>query len=174
VTAVDLSESRLRRLAENLRRLGLEARLVAADVASWEPAETFDSVLLDAPCTATGTIRRHPDIQWLKRPEDVAALAAVQMRLLDHAATLVKPGGRLVFATCSLLPEEGEAQVMPFLTRHPGFALLPIEGAEIAGLSELLTAAGTLRTLPCHRFGDAPILAGMDGFFAARFERRVG
>jgi 16S rRNA (cytosine967-C5)-methyltransferase len=174
VTAVDLSASRLRRLAENLRRLRLEAHLVAADVASWEPAEPFDAVLLDAPCTATGTIRRHPDIQWLKRPQDIAALAAVQMRLLDHAATLVKPGGRLVFATCSLLPEEGEAQVTPFLTRHPGFALLPIERAEIAGLSELLTAAGTLRTLPCHRFGDAPILAGMDGFFTARFERRVG
>ncbi len=172
VTAVDLSESRVRRLGENLRRLNLDARLVTADVLNWQPEEPFDAVLLDAPCTATGTIRRHPDIQWLKRPEDIAALAALQTKMLDRAAMLLKPGGRLVFATCSLQPEEGEAQVAPFLARHPDFALLPIEPVELAGLSELATPAGTLRTLPCHRFGDDPISAGMDGFFAVRFERR--
>ena len=174
VTAVDLSESRLRRLSDNLRRLGLEAHPVAADVLDWQPAERFDAVLLDAPCTATGTIRRHPDIQWLKSPSDIATLAALQARMLDHAATLVKPGGRLVFATCSLQPEEGEAQVAPFLARHPDFALQPIDATELAGLSELVTTAGTLRTLPFHGFGDDPLLAGMDGFFAARFERRIG
>ena len=171
VTAVDISESRVRRLAENLRRLDLQARLVAADVLDWQPAETFDAVLLDAPCTATGTIRRHPDIQWLKTPEDVATLAALQAKMLDSAAPLVRSGGRLVFATCSLQPEEGEAQVAPFLARHSDFALEPIEPAELAGLSELLTPSGTLRTLPFHRFGSDPIFAGMDGFFAARFKR---
>ncbi len=172
VTAVDLSENRVKRLAENLRRLGLEARLVTASVLDWHPAERFDGVLLDAPCTATGTIRRHPDIQWLKRPVDVATLAELQTKMLDHAATLVKPGGRLVFATCSLQPEEGEAQVAPFLARHPDYALEPIVPSEVAGLSELLTPSGALRTLPCHSFGSDPILAGMDGFFAARFKRR--
>jgi len=174
VTAVDLSESRIRRLGENLRRLSLEARLVAADVLDWQPNESFDAVLLDAPCTATGTIRRHPDIQWLKTPADVATLATLQAKMLDRAATLVKPGGRLVFATCSLQPEEGEAHVAPFLTRHPDFVLLPIEATEVAGLFDLVTPAGTLRTLPFQSFGDSPNLAGMDGFFAARFARRTG
>ncbi len=171
VAAVDLSESRLRRLAENLRRLGLAARLEAADVLRWQPGEEFDAVLLDAPCTATGTIRRHPDIQWLKRPEDIAALSALQAKMLDRAAALVKPGGRLVFATCSLQPEEGEAHVAPFLERHPAFTLLPVDASEVSGLSGLVTPAGTLRTLPCDGFGSDPALAGMDGFFTARFER---
>jgi len=174
VTAVDLSESRVRRLGENFRRLALEARLVAANLLFWQPDEEFDAVFLDAPCTATGTIRRHPDIQWLKTPEDVATLAALQTKMLDRAAALVKPGGRLVFATCSLQPEEAEAHVAPFLTRHPEFVLEPIETAEVAGLSDLVTPAGTLRTLPFQSFGDGPNLAGMDGFFAARFTRRAG
>jgi 16S rRNA (cytosine967-C5)-methyltransferase len=173
VTAVDLSESRVRRLGENLRRLKLEAKLVTADVLAWNPVKEFDAVLLDAPCTATGTIRRHPDIQWLKHHDDVAALAALQARMLDHAAMLVKPGGCLVFATCSLLPEEGEAQVAPFLARHTDFALHPVASSEVAGISELVTAAGTLRTLPCHAFDGEPIRSGMDGFFAARFVRRA-
>ena len=172
VTAVDLSENRLKRLAANLDRLGLEARLEAADARDWRPAEDFDAVLLDAPCTATGTMRRHPDIAWLKRPSDVATLSALQERMLDHAAALVKPGGVLLFSTCSLLPEEGEAQVAPFLARHSDFEFSPIDPGEIAGLSELVTPAQTLRTLPCHRFGDEPAPAGMDGFFAARFQRR--
>jgi 16S rRNA (cytosine967-C5)-methyltransferase len=171
VTAVEISESRLRRLAGNLRRLGLEARLEAADVLAWEPGGKFDAVLLDAPCTATGTVRRHPDIPWLKREADVATLAGLQARMLDRAAALVAPGGTLVFCTCSLEPEEGEAQVAPFLARHPDFALRPIAASEIAGLSHLLTPAGALRTLPCHAFGPGPAMRGMDGFFAARFRR---
>jgi 16S rRNA (cytosine967-C5)-methyltransferase len=128
-------------------------------------------VLLDAPCTATGTIRRHPDIPWLKREEDVAALAALQAKMLDRAAALVAQGGTLVFCTCSLEPEEGEAQVAPFLARRPDFALQPLEAGEVAGLSHLVTPAGTLRTVPCHAFGPEPTMQGMDGFFAARFRR---
>ena len=172
VTAVDISASRLKRLSTNLQRLKLEAQLVAADITKWEPAEKFDAVLLDAPCSSTGTIRRHPDIPWLKRQEDIATLAALQAKMLDRAATLVGPGGQLVFCTCSLEVEEGEAHVAPFLNRNPEFNPVPIEAHEIAGLGELLTPSGTLRTLPSHSFGDASILCGMDGFFAARFKRR--
>jgi 16S rRNA (cytosine967-C5)-methyltransferase len=171
VTAVDISESRLRRLAANLTRLGLMARLEAADLLAWAPDQSFDAVLLDAPCTATGTIRRHPDILWLKRPEDVPALADVQAKMLDRAAGLVAPGGVLVFSTCSLEPEEGEAHVAPFLVRHPEFTRIPIGAAELAGLSHLVTPAGMLRTLPCHGFGPGPAFHGMDGFFATRFRR---
>jgi 16S rRNA (cytosine967-C5)-methyltransferase len=171
VAAVDISEGRLRRVSENLRRLNLEARLEAADILKWEPAEKFDAVLLDAPCSATGTIRRHPDIPWLKQPKDIATLAGLQSRMLDRAAGFVKQGGRLVYCTCSLEPEEGEAQVEPFLRHHPEFALEPMEPKEVAGLSHLLTPSGALRTLPCHGFSEEPIMQGMDGFFAARFRR---
>jgi 16S rRNA (cytosine967-C5)-methyltransferase len=149
----------------------LEAELVAADLFSWEAAQKFDAVLLDAPCSATGTIRRHPDVQWLKRPEDVAALSALQARMLDRAADLVAPGGTLVYCTCSLEPEEGEAQIAPFLARHPEFALDPIAAGEIAGLAHLVTPGGRLRTLPCHGFHTANASEGMDGFFAARLRR---
>jgi 16S rRNA (cytosine967-C5)-methyltransferase len=171
VTAVDISESRLKRLAANLERLGLSAQLEAADLLEWTPGRNFDAVLLDAPCTATGTIRRHPDIAWLKRPEDIPALSALQAKMLNRAASLVAPGGGLVFSTCSLEPEEGEAHVGPFLARHPGFALEPVAPAEIAGLARLLTPQGALRTLPCHNFDAGPAMSGMDGFFAARFRR---
>lgn len=172
VTALDISTSRLRRLKENLRRLRLDAELVAADLLNWEPSAQFDAVLLDAPCTATGTIRRHPDIAWLKHPDDVVKLAALQTRMLDRAARLVRPGGLLVYATCSLETEEGVAQVVPFLERNPAFTLQPIAPVEIGGTDLLLAPEGMLRTLPCHRFGKAPELHGMDGFFAARFRSR--
>lgn len=171
VTAVDVSAGRLKRLSANLERLGLAAELVAADVLAWRPEAPFDAVLLDAPCTATGTIRRHPDIPWLKRPEDIATLSALQARMLDHAVSLVNPGGLLVFCTCSLEPEEGEAQVAPVLARHPELSLIPIDPAEIGGLAHLVSDAGTLRTLPCHGFGEGIAERGMDGFFAARFRR---
>ena len=172
VHAVDMSANRLRRLAANLRRLDLSAELVAADIRDWEAPHRFDAVLLDAPCTATGTIRRHPDVAWLKRPEDVVALAALQREMLDSAAALVMPGGVLVYCSCSLEPEEGEAQIAPFLDRHPDFLLAPVAPPEVSGLAHLLTPAGTLRTLPYHAFGEAPLMRGMDGFFAARFRRR--
>ena len=105
-------------------------------------------MLLDAPCSSTGTIRRHPDIPWLKQPKDIATLAALQSRMLDRAAALVKPGGVLVYCTCSLEPEEGEEQVAPFLARHPEFAFDPIAAAEIAGLGHLLTADGAFARFP--------------------------
>jgi 16S rRNA (cytosine967-C5)-methyltransferase len=173
VTAIDISEKRLARVGENLARLRLPAKLVAADILDWRPEREFDAVLLDAPCTATGTIRRHPDIPWLKRPDDIVTLAALQSRLLDRAASLTAPGGILVFSTCSLEPEEGEMQVAPFLARRREFAPVPIAPAEIAGLAHLITEDGMLRTLPHQGFGAAQAAPGMDGFFAARFQRRT-
>jgi 16S rRNA (cytosine967-C5)-methyltransferase len=171
VIAVDASKPRLKRLAKNLQRLSLSAELEAADVLEWNPGRAFDAVLFDAPCSATGTIRRHPDIAWLKQPEDIAALAELQRKLLDRAAALVAPGGRLAFATCSLEPEEGESHVDPFLARHPDFRLEPLRPDEVFGLGGLLTQQGTLRTLPPMSFGADPGMRGMDGFFAARFRR---
>lgn len=178
VTAVDISASRLRRLTANLDRLQLKAAIETADILTWAPARTFDAVLLDAPCMATGTIRRHPDVALLKRPDDLDTLASLQARMLDSAAALVSPGGLLVFCTCSLEPEEGEAQVAPFLGRHPEFAAAPVDPAELSGLAHLISPSGALRTLPFHGFGADLIsphildtLSGMDGFFAARFRR---
>jgi 16S rRNA (cytosine967-C5)-methyltransferase len=168
VTAVDQSEARLARLRGNLDRLGLDAELVTADAAEWLPGRTFDAVLLDAPCTATGTIRRHPDILRLKRPDDVPALAALQSRLLDRAVSLVKPGGTLVFCTCSLQPQEGPEQVAQLLARHPGISRAPIAADECGIAAEWLTPEGDLRTLPFHMPSAESGLAGLDGFYAAR------
>jgi 16S rRNA (cytosine967-C5)-methyltransferase len=170
VTAVDRSPARLGRLAENLARLGLAAETVAADVLEWQ-AEPFDAVLVDAPCSSTGTIRRHPDIPWLKQEADIAAMAALQGRLLDRAAALVRPGGTLVYCTCSLEPEECEMQVPALLARTPGLARRPLAAAEVGGHAEFVTAAGDLRTLPCHWPDPDPRMAGLDGFYAARLER---
>jgi 16S rRNA (cytosine967-C5)-methyltransferase len=170
VTAVDRSEIRLARLRENLVRLGLTAETITADVTEWS-AEPFDMVLLDAPCSSTGTIRRHPDVPWLKREEDIAALALLQRRLLDHAVTLVKPGGTLVYCTCSLEPEEGVDGVTALLQRESGVCRRPIVAEEVNGLAEFLTPDGDLRTLPCHLPNPDPRLAGLDGFYAARLER---
>lgn len=170
VTAVDRSGPRLRRLKANLERLGLQAEIVTADAAAFE-AQPFDAVLLDAPCSATGTIRRHPDVAWTKRPEDVAKLAALQARLLDHAARLTRPGGRLIYCTCSLEREEGETQVEAFLARTPGFARDPIKSVEIGGQAEALTPQGELRTLPHQLIGETPRLSGWAGFYACRLIR---
>lgn len=170
VTAVDRSGPRLRRLRANLERLGLTAEIVTADAAAYE-AELFDAVLLDAPCSATGTIRRHPDVAWTKRPEDVTKLAALQARLLDRAAALTRPGGRLVYCTCSLEREEGEAQIEAFLARTPGFVRSPIAPAEIGGAAEALTPSGELRTLPHQLAGATPRLSGWAGFYACRLIR---
>ena len=168
VTAVDRSESRLRRLAENLARTGLEAETAVADAAAWGGGRSFDAVLLDAPCSATGTFRRHPDVLWAARPGDVASLAAVQARLLLAAADRTAPGGRLVYAVCSLEPEEGEAQVGPFLAARPEFEPLPAVADDPAwpGASG---AEGTWRVLP----GAPEPPGGADGFFVARFRRRA-
>lgn len=167
VTALDSSAARLDRLRANLARLGLEAETVAADILEWTPSESYDRVLLDAPCTATGAIRRHPDIARLKRPEDVGALAALQARMLDRAVAALRPGGVLVYCTCSLEAEEGEAQFESAVARH-GLVPLPVAATEIGGLGEAITLAGTVRTLPCHLPAPEPRLAGLDGFFIGR------
>ncbi|SFV38077.1 RsmB/NOP family class I SAM-dependent RNA methyltransferase [Hyphomicrobium facile] len=167
VTAVDKSAGRLSRLGENLARLGLSANTVVGDALTFTSETKFDAILLDSPCTSTGTIRRHPDILYLKRPEDVPALAALQAKLIDHAAGLLKPGGMLVYCTCSLEPEEGEKQIDAFLARHADFARRPITLDEATIPLSWRTSAGDLRTLPSH-FADMPEgLRGLDGFFAA-------
>jgi 16S rRNA (cytosine967-C5)-methyltransferase len=170
VTAVDRSDIRLNRLRENLTRLGLQAETIAADATEWS-AEPFDAILLDAPCSSTGTIRRHPDVPWLKREADILAMASLQQRLLDHAATLLKPGGTLVYCTCSLEPEEGVDVVTAFLQRETGFRRRPVTADEVCRLAEFVTPMGDLRTLPCHLPDADPRLGGLDGFYAARLER---
>jgi 16S rRNA (cytosine967-C5)-methyltransferase len=128
-------------------------------------------VLLDAPCSATGTIRRHPDVPWQKRPADIATLAALQTRLLDRAAALTRKGGVLAYAVCSLEPEEGERQVEAFLARRRDFARVPVAPAEVGGVGSFVSVAGDLRTLPCHLPAAEPRLSGCDGFYAARLRR---
>jgi 16S rRNA (cytosine967-C5)-methyltransferase len=165
VTAVDRSAPRLRRLSLALERTGLEAEIVVADAGNWADPRQFDAVLLDAPCSATGTFRRHPDVLWGTRAGDIAKLAGVQARLLDAAAERVAPGGRLVYCVCSLEPEEGEAQVETFLARRPEFRLSPVVPGEGGAPEASATPAGLLRILPHHLEG------GLDGFFAARMVR---
>lgn len=171
VTAVEASGLRLDRPRENLARLALTADVVQADVAHWSPGHTFDVVVLDAPCSATGTIRRHPDILRLKHADDIARMAAQQERLLANAARLVRPGGRLVYSTCSLEPEEGERQIEAFLAREPGYARLPIAPTEIGAEDVWMTANGDVRTLPFHLRLEPEELSGMDGFYIARLQR---
>jgi len=171
VTAVDISRKRLKRVAANLARLKLAAETVAADVLTWTPPQPFDAVLLDAPCTATGTIRRHPDIPWLKRPEDIATLASLQARLIERAIAMLAPGGILVYCTCSLEPEEGEAHFAR-LAGNPALQPLPVAPAELGGLAEAVTPAGAVRTLPSHLPAAEPRLGGLDGFFIMRFLKR--
>ena len=171
VTAVDYSPARLARLAENLARLSLSAEIVEADVTAWEPGRAFDAVLLDAPCSATGTIRRHPDILHLKRKDDTTERVALQRRLLDRAAALVRPGGLLVFCTCSLEPEEGPAHIARFLAETPRFAREPVAPGEAGIDGAWLTPEGDLRTLPCHLPLSDPAVSGLDGFYAARLRK---
>ncbi|MCH2393379.1 RsmB/NOP family class I SAM-dependent RNA methyltransferase [Oceanibaculum sp.] len=170
VTAIDRSAKRLERLSRNLQRLGLSATTEAADGTAWTPNEPADALLLDAPCSATGTIRRHPDVALGKTPADVTKLAALQDRLLDHAAKLVKPGGLMVYATCSLLPAEGEERIAALLGRAAGkWERVPVDPAEIGGWAECVTPDGDVRTLPSHLADEG----GVDGFYAARL-RRLG
>jgi 16S rRNA (cytosine967-C5)-methyltransferase len=168
VTAVDKSAGRLRRVTAGLARTGLIAETEAADAATWSDSRQFDAVLLDAPCSATGTFRRHPDVLWNARPSDIPSLAQVQSKLLASAARRVRPGGRLVFSVCSLEIEEGEAQVRDFLTLQPDFELDGISLGEAGSPEASLSAEGWLRILPHHAEG------GLDGFFIARFRRHFG
>jgi 16S rRNA (cytosine967-C5)-methyltransferase len=167
VVAIDRSPARLRRLRDNLTRLKLNAEVVTADAAEWSGGP-FDGVLVDAPCAATGTLRRHPDIAWLKQEADLTALTALQLRLAAHASTLLKPGGTMVFCTCSMEPEEGEQVIAALLASDSSLKRAPIDASEIGGLPELITAEGDLRSLPCHLPHEDPRLGGLDGFFAAR------
>jgi len=167
VTAVDRSSARLGRLTDNLQRMGLSAEVVTAEAADWSDSRRFDAVLLDAPCTATGTFRRHPDVLWAAKATDLAKLTTLQTRLLESAARRVRPGGRLVYCVCSLEPEEGEAQMRTFLQRHPEFRPMRIADGEGGAPARSLTFDGALRI---HPGLEAPA-GGMDGFFAARFVR---
>jgi 16S rRNA (cytosine967-C5)-methyltransferase len=165
VTALERDPRRMTRLRENLARLRLPAACIEADALSWSPPALLDAVLLDAPCSATGTIRRHPDVLHLKRPRDVQALAAGQDRLIEAACRMLKPGGRLIYAVCSLQPEEGAARAAGagrFGLRHA-----PFEASALAALPEALTREGTVRTHPALW----PAQGGLDGFFCARFVR---
>lgn len=161
VAAADVSFERLERVRENAERIGsLRIGLVVAD-ARWPAVRTADAVLLDVPCTGTGTFRRHPDGRWRVTPVDLPPLVALQREILDAAAPLVRPGGYLIYSTCSLEPEENEAQVEAFLDRHPDFAPAPPPAGVVA--PELLDEAGRLVVLPQA--------LGVDGAFAARLRR---
>jgi len=168
VTAIDRSAQRLVRLRENLRRLKFEATVIEADAAAWRPAESTEAVLLDAPCSASGTIRRHPDLPWLKKPADLPKLTALQDRLLANAVAMTRPGGVIVYATCSLQPEEGIARIESLLASGAPVERLPIAADELGGLGDLLTLEGDMRSLPFHLAEKG----GMDGFFAARLRKR--
>jgi 16S rRNA (cytosine967-C5)-methyltransferase len=170
VTAVDDSVSRLNRMRENLVRLNLKVSVILGDVLSLPPEPLYDYVLLDAPCSATGTIRRHPDLIYLKTPKQVTSLADLQEKMLNFAASLLKPGGQLVFCTCSLSPVEGERQVFKFLRTHENFMLSPILADEVGGESQFVTPAGILRCLPSMSIGKSQ---GLDGFFAARLTHNL-
>ncbi len=167
VVAVDSSASRLARLADNLRRLDLRAEVICADLFEYQPAQPFDAIVLDAPCSATGTIRRHPDLPHLKSETDIAELAGVQARLLDRCQNWLRSGGRMVYCTCSLEPEEGEAQIAAFLARHKGMQLQSARADAPRIPQQWCTTQGLLRTLPCHAPDPAHPDEGMDGFFAA-------
>ncbi len=167
VTAVERDHDRLLRLKDNLERMRFEAAFIETDMRDFMPESRAPFVLLDAPCSATGTIRRHPDLPWIKSAADVMHCASAAGELFDAAAAMVAPGGMLVFAVCSLEPEEGSEQAAGFLARHGDFQRVPIAPGEIFGLAELLTADGDLRTLPCHLSEQG----GMDGFYAARLRR---
>jgi 16S rRNA (cytosine967-C5)-methyltransferase len=167
VTALELSPKRAERLRENLARLRLEAEVVVGDALAWRPPAPPDAVLLDAPCTATGTIRRHPDIPWHKTPADVARMAGLQGRLLAAAVEMVRPGGLVVYASCSLQPEEGPQVIAAGLAELP-VDRQPVARRELDGLAVDITPEGDVRTLPCH----LPKQGGLDGFYIARLRKR--
>ena len=170
VTALDRSANRLKRLEENLARMQLAdmVEVVTADAGSWQPQEEAGYVLLDAPCSATGTIRRHPDVAHLKAPQDVERLVSLQAGLLENAFEMLMPGGVLVYCTCSLQKAEGELQIEKFLTAHENAQRLPITAGELGGFDEAITDEGDLRILPFHQAA----LGGMDGFYISRLTKK--
>lgn len=168
VIAVDVSEQRMKRVTENLQRTGLEAELVVDDGRTWRPDNRVDAVLLDAPCTATGTLRRHPEGAWIKRPEDVAKLQSLQFELIKSAIRMIKPGGRLIVCTCSLQPQEGEA-LANTISNYESLAPFAITRNELPDLAESVTKGGFMRVTPAVWRSHG----GMDGFFIARFSKRA-
>jgi len=172
VTAIEKSQSRLQRLQENLERLKLSANIINADILQWQPEQLFDSILLDAPCSSTGTIRRHPDILWTKTSEDITTLAKLQFDLWSKAIEFLKPGGLILFSNCSLDREEGEDLYAKILKSRDDIEPDPILASEAPGLNDAITGQGTLRTLPIHFPNSDVRLAGLDGFFAARLRRK--
>jgi 16S rRNA (cytosine967-C5)-methyltransferase len=168
VIAVDRAARRLERVRANLERLGLAAEIVTADAATWQAAAPLDAVLLDAPCSATGAARRHPDVLHLKTPDDVQRLAAVQDRLLDNAVRQLRPGGTLVYCTCSLEAAEGPQRIERLLASGAPVQRHPVDSAELGDLALAVTPDGDLRTLPNHLADQG----GMDGFYASRLTRR--
>lgn len=167
VMAVDISRQRLERLKENLNRTKLSATLVEADVLKFKPEVPFKYVLLDAPCSATGTLRRHPDVPYHRNEKDIARLAKNQEKLLAKAFSFLKPGGILIYCVCSLEPEEGEAVIKAFLAKTPNAKQIPITPQELEGHKEWVTPEGDLRTLPCY----LKEAGGIDGFFASRITK---
>ncbi len=168
VTAVDISSARLLRLTENLTRCGLAADIVTADIVQWSPAQRWPTILLDAPCSATGTLRRHPDIALVRKKSDIAKLVPLQDALLDKAAHLLASGGCLVYCTCSLDPREGEERISAFLHRHKAFSLYPILPDEVPSDFHAACQTGMFRTLPTMLADKG----GCDGFFAARLIKK--
>jgi len=167
VTALDRSAPRLKRLSQNLARLSMSAEIITTDASLYNPKRKWKYILLDAPCSATGTARRHPDVLRLKTHQDRDKLVKLQALLLDHAATFLEPGGTLIYCTCSLEPEEGPEQIEIFLENQTDFSRKKISVNEVGGMSDLVTRAGDVRTLPCHLREQG----GMDGFFIARLTR---
>lgn len=168
VSAVDRSRERIAMLKTNVHRLKLQADYVTTDASKWLPAIAPDAILLDAPCSATGTLRRHPDVAWHRRPEDIGRMVETQRVMLRHALAMLKPGGALVYSVCSLQPEEGEQQITALLAERGDVVLDPVQPATLGGLSACITPRGEVRTLPFH----LAELDGMDGFYAARLIRK--
>lgn len=163
VSAVDRSKERITMLKTNVHRLRLQADYITTDASKWLPAFSPDAILLDAPCSATGTLRRHPDVAWNRKPEDITRLAETQHQLLVHALNILKEGGTLVYAVCSLQPEEGEQQISRILSERDDISLVPVQPSVLGGLEQCITKRGEVRTLPFH----LAELDGMDGFYAA-------
>jgi 16S rRNA (cytosine967-C5)-methyltransferase len=171
VTALDMSANRLKRLQENLDRLRLEATLIEANASNFEPDELFDAALLDAPCSSTGTVRRHPDVPWTKGMDDIRKLAGVQERLLRRALCVVKPGGIVVFSNCSLDPLEGEEMVAKVISTSSGVSRVPVSTTFLPDLREAVTAEGDVRTTPAMLKRDNVAEGGLDGFYACVLRR---
>jgi 16S rRNA (cytosine967-C5)-methyltransferase len=164
VTALDISAKRLARIEENLQRVGLKAELVKGDVLKKSFDEKWPFILLDAPCSATGTVRRHPELIHQRSPEDIEHFSKLQAKMLDHVAELLAPGGTLVFCTCSLQPEEGPGLIADFLMNNPDFGIDPLTAEAMPQLAPFIEPDGSLRTRPDFW----PEAGGMDGFFAIR------